>query len=189
MPPKNKFSKEQIIEVAFNIAKKEGFDGITIRKVAEKLNSSVAPIYVNFLDIEDLKKAVVTKVYEISNSIVKEQNTGDIFLNIGIASVKFAKEYSAIFKDLVLKSNNYIENYDEEVGATIIEQMKKDPSLVIFTDEELKEILMKMRVFQVGLSIMATNESFAAELTEERIIELLDSTGEDVMNGMISRKK
>lgn len=188
MPPKNKFTKEQIIETAFKIAKEEGIDSITIRKIADNLGSSIAPIYVNFKDVEELKEAVISKIYEIGNSILQEQNTGDVFLNIGIASVKFAKDYSVIFKDLILKNNGYLDNYDEQLGNNIIQEMKKDEDLKEFSEEELKTLLMKMQVFQAGLSIMATNESFALKLTDEKIIEMLSDTGEDIVNGMKNRR-
>lgn len=188
MPPKNKFTKEQIIETAFEIAKEEGIDSITIRKIADNLGSSIAPIYVNFKDVEELKEAVISKIYEIGNSILQEQNTGDVFLNIGIASVKFAKDYSVIFKDLILKNNGYLDNYDEQLGNNIIQEMKKDEDLKEFSEEELKTLLMKMQVFQAGLSIMATNESFALKLTDEKIIEMLSDTGEDIVNGMKNRR-
>ncbi len=65
--------------------------------------------------------------------------------------------------------------------------MKKDEDLKEFSEEELKTLLMKMRVFQAGLSIMATNESFALELTDEKVIEMLSDTGEDIVNGMKNR--
>ena len=189
MPPKNKFTKEQIIEIAFEIARKEGIDAITIRKIADNLGSSIAPIYVNFKDVEELKEAVISKIYDISNSILQNQNSGDVFLDIGIASVKFAKDYSVIFKDIILKNNHYLDNYDEQVGNNIIQEMKKDEALKDLSNEELKLLLMKMRVFQAGLSIMATNESFASELTDERIIEMLRHTGDDIVNGMKTRKE
>lgn len=188
MPPKNKFTKEQIIEIAFEIAKEEGIDSITIRKIADNLGSSIAPIYVNFKDVEELKEAVISKIYGIGNSILQEQNTGDVFLNIGIASVKFAKDYSVIFKDLILKNNGYLDNYDGQLGNNIIQEMKKDEDLKEFSEEELKTLLMKMQVFQAGLSIMATNESFALKLTDEKIIEMLSETGEDIVNGMKNRR-
>ena len=152
------------------------------------MGSSIAPIYVNFKDVEELKEAVISKIYEIGNSILQEQNTGDVFLNIGIASVKFAKDYSVIFKDLILKNNGYLDNYDEQLGNNIIQEMKKDEDLKEFSEEELKTLLMKMQVFQAGLSIMATNESFALKLTDEKIIEMLSDTGEDIVNGMKNRR-
>lgn len=188
MPPKNKFSREQIIEAAFEIAKEEGIDSITIRKVAKNLGSSIAPIYVNFKDVGELKKDVISKIYEISNSILDKQNTGDIFLNIGIASIKFAREYSLIFKELMLKGDIYLEDYDQKLGNRIIEFMKQDKELEIFSYEELKLILLKMRIFQVGLSIMVTNESFMKDFSEEKVIQLLKDTGIDIINGTKFRK-
>lgn len=61
MAPKKKYSKQQIIDAAFEIAKEEGMSSITIRKVAEHLGSSIAPIYVNFNTIDDLTEAVMQK--------------------------------------------------------------------------------------------------------------------------------
>ena len=43
MGPKVKFTREQIIDTAFEIAQTEGIDSITMRKIAEKMGSSVAP--------------------------------------------------------------------------------------------------------------------------------------------------
>lgn len=45
MAERTKFFKEQIINLAFIIAKTEALEGITIRKVAEHLGSSPAPIF------------------------------------------------------------------------------------------------------------------------------------------------
>ncbi|MGG7078442.1 TetR/AcrR family transcriptional regulator [Clostridium sardiniense] len=188
MPPKNKFSKEQIIDAAFEIAREEGMDSITIRKVASKLKSSIAPIYVNFNEVDELKMAVISKVQEISTDMIVEQNTGDAFFDIGIASIKFAKNYSTIFKDLLLKESSYLEVYNENIMPIIIEEMKNDQELKNFSEEELKMLLTKLEAFQVGLSIMATNEAFASELTDEKIIEMLKDTCVDIVNGMKCRK-
>lgn len=188
MPPKSKFSKEQIIDVAFDIAKKEGIGSITIRKIALKLESSIAPIYVNFKDVDELKRAVISKIQELGNSMISEQNTGDPFLDIGIASIKFAKNYSVIFKEFLLKGNKDLVSNDEEMTQMVIQEMKKDSEFKIFSEEELRMIFMKLRIFQAGLSIMAANEAFASQLTDDVIIEMLNDTGIDILNGMKSRK-
>ncbi|MFK4997460.1 TetR/AcrR family transcriptional regulator [Bacillus sp. N9] len=65
MPPKKKFSKEQIIDAAFEIAKEEGVSNITIRKVANQLGSSIAPIYVNFKDVDELIYEVIKKLWSL----------------------------------------------------------------------------------------------------------------------------
>lgn len=189
MPPKNKFTKEDIINVAFNIAKEDGFDGISIRKVASKVGCSIAPIYVNFNDVEDLKSAVVKKIEKVIKELIDEQNTGEAFLDIGVASVKFARDYSVIYKEFILKGNIYISEKSHYFKDMLIKEMKKDSQLKDFNDEELKLILMKMKAFQIGLSIMATEGEFMEQATDDKIIEILKDVGMESILGVKYRKK
>lgn len=189
MPPKNKFTMDQIIDAAFTIAKNEGIDSITIRKVAELLGSSIAPIYVNFDDVEQLKRAVVKKVIQLSQEMLYEQNSGNAFRDMGIASLRFAKEYPVLVRDFVMKPNEYFQDYDEQMGTELVEHMKKAPDLEGFTDEELMMILLKMRAFQMGLTVMLANGLLPKEFDMEKMIAISDSVAEDVIIAARMRKK
>jgi AcrR family transcriptional regulator len=189
MPAKTQFSKEQIISAAFDIARDEGLDKITVRKVAEKLGSSIAPIYVNFQHIDELVEAVIQRTFEIAQRLLAEQDTGKPFFDMGVASLRFANEYSQLFQDLVLKPNPHMQNYDQVMNPILLEQMRKDQDLAGFTDRELLDILLKMRVFQLGLSAMVANQLLPKSFDEESIIHLLDSAAADVIAGTRLRKK
>mgnify|MGYP002802269414 CR=1 FL=1 len=63
MPPRTVFKKEDVLNVAYAIVKKEGFEGLNARRIAKELNSSVHPIFRHFTDMEELKKAVYKKIY------------------------------------------------------------------------------------------------------------------------------
>ncbi|MFW6035995.1 MAG: TetR/AcrR family transcriptional regulator [Halothermotrichaceae bacterium] len=188
MPPKKQYSREEIVDTAFGLAKKEGIEGISIRKVADKLGSSIAPIYVNFDNVQELKQAVVDKVFAISKKYYDSSESGSP-LDVGIASLRFAKEYSAIFRDLVMKKNDYMKNYEKADLEILGKELAKYPELKDFTEEEIKDMLFKMRVFQLGLSVMAANGLFAEEPTEEELIAMLDSAGNDVITAIRWRKK
>ena len=181
MPPKKKFSKDQIIVKAFEIAKTEGIESITARRIAEELKCSVAPIYFNFKDIEHLKQAVVRKIFELTRKLAQKTYTGDKFLDIGIASLKFAREYSVLFRELVLQNNPYMDDYDQELGNAIIGEIIKEKDLSQFSEEEVGAIFLKMRIFQLGLSVMVANDLLPEDFDEENQIELLKSAGEDVI--------
>ncbi|MEH7379203.1 TetR family transcriptional regulator [Bacillus sp. JJ1533] len=189
MAPKKKFSKQQIIEAAFEIAKKEGMSNITIRKVAEYLGSSIAPIYVNFNNVDELMEAVMQKIIELSYQLLAEENSGKPFHDIGVASLRFAKEYPVLFRDFVLNQTNYTQNYTEDMGQGLIEQMKGDEDLEGFTDEELMTILLKMRIFTTGLSIMVASGMLPEEFNEEMGVGLLDSMATDVITTAYLQKK
>ena len=190
MPPKPKFSKEQIINSAFHIAKIEGLDKITIRKVADHLGGSSAPIYVNFNDVGELKRSVIHKIVELSQQMLQEYQSGNPFRDIGIASLKMAIEYPVLIRDFVLKPNDYLKDYDQEMAGELVSIMQQDPGLEDFTKEELKKILLKMRIFQTGLTLMTANGVLPEKLDFDQMIELSDSVAEDVvMAARIRREK
>jgi len=189
MGPKNKFTREQIIDAAFEIAETEGIDNITMRKIAEKMGGSVAPIYVNFKSIDEVIEAVIERIISVSQQLLLEESQGDPFNDTGRASLRFAKEYSVLFRDLVMKNNNYIKDYDEKMVPELIKEMQKDPDLEGFTANELKTILLKMRVFQLGLSVMAANGLFSEDYAMQDLMDLLSSAANDVIvSARLSKK-
>ena len=189
MAPKKKFTKQQIIDAATDIAKKEGMSNITIRKVADHLGSSIAPIYVNFQNVEELLEAVMEKINELSFQLLEEVKSGQPFHDIGVASLRFAKEYPVLFRDFVMNQSRFMDNYDQGMGQEMIKQMKGDKNLEGFSDEELMTILLKMRIFTSGLSIMVAGGMLPEEFNEEMGVELLDSMATDVITSAYLKKK
>lgn len=181
MPPLKKVSKEDIVEAAFQIAKEKGFSGITARSVAKCLSCSVAPIYVNFKTIDDLIKAVIIRVFAISDELLANQNGQDMFENIGRASIAFAKEYPVFFRELVMHPNPYMSSYDE-LEHTILEQMSDDPTMKEWTLQERRNLLLKMRIFQIGLSVMIANRQVPAWLDDEAAETLLFEVGGELLH-------
>lgn len=48
MPAHKEFTKQDIIEAALTIVKKEGFEGLNARRLAKELHASTQPIYIEF---------------------------------------------------------------------------------------------------------------------------------------------
>ncbi len=189
MGPKIRFTKDQIIDAALEIAKTEGIDNITMRKIAEKMGSSVAPIYVNFKNIDELIEAVIERIAIISQQLLIEESTGNPFNDIGRASLRFAMEYSVLFRDLVMKNTDYMQDYDDKMVPELIKEMQRDPELEGFTVDELKTILLKMRIFQLGISVMAANGLLPQECEMRDLMDILSSAANDVIISARLNKK
>lgn len=58
VPPKCKFTKEEIIQAALKIARTEGFSSITARSLGSKLGSSPKPIFSVFENMEEVQAEV-----------------------------------------------------------------------------------------------------------------------------------
>lgn len=180
MSPKTRFNKEDIVEAAFEIAKEEGFAGITARSVAKRLGSSVAPIYVHFAAIDDLIAAVVQRVFTLSDELLAKQKGPHLFENIGKASLAFAREYPVLLRELVLQPNPYMNSY-ETLENAMVEALAGDESMGGWTVEERKRLFLKMRVFQLGLSVMVANGHVPSWLDEQAIEELLMEVGAELL--------
>lgn len=68
MPRATKFLKEDIIEAACAVVKKEGLSAINARRVAKELGCSVQPIFYQFENMEDLKQATILHIRKIYQS-------------------------------------------------------------------------------------------------------------------------
>ncbi|MEK4116612.1 TetR/AcrR family transcriptional regulator [Paenibacillus sp. FSL W8-0919] len=178
MAPKPKFTKQDIILAAFDIARADGLDSVSIRKVADRLGCSIAPIYVNFADAEELLQRVVEHALHVAKQMITEQRTGQPFRDIGMASLRFAREFPLLYRDLIMKNNPYMKHNEEQLNE-VVELMKEDPGLAGFSGEELRALLIKMQTFQTGLSVMVANDLFTTSVNEEQVMAMMNEAAED----------
>ena len=54
MPPKAKFTKDDIIQAGLDIVKENGMDALTARALGSKLGSSSRPIFTVFQNMEEV---------------------------------------------------------------------------------------------------------------------------------------
>lgn len=188
MAPKTIFDKDTIVEAAFEIAKKSGMSSITTRNVAKRLGSSVAPIYVNFEAVEDLTEAVIKRIMAISNELIKKQTGSNSFDKIGKASLAFAREYPVLFREFTMQPNEYMASY-ETMEKLLLETMAEDEAMGDLTINEKKELLLKMRAFQIGLSVMIANGQIPSWLNEKETEDLLMETGKDLLTATNIKRK
>lgn len=184
MAPKTKYTKDEIVDAAFEIATTDGFDGITARSVAARLGCSVAPIYVNFSTIEELVSAVTERITALSTQLTEQQTGRDLFEKIGKASLAFARKYPVLFREIALKPNPHIASF-EPIHEQMVDAFAEDETMRELTREERKRLFLKMQVFQTGLSVMIANNLAPVSLGEKEAEELLIETGEELLEASL----
>ncbi len=178
MPPQVKFTKKDLVQAAFDIACEKGFSGITIRSVSQKVDSSIAPIYVNFLSSKELKDTVAAKAVSVYEKLITDMETGNFAVDIEIASVLFAKRYPLLFEEIVIKRHSMFAPL-ERIKNYVMSQLKKDPTFSHLSSNELSLMILKRRVFLEGLCLMAYDKKYGKSLDEDVIISLLEESARD----------
>lgn len=103
MPPRTKFSKEEIVQAAVRITRKKGIDGLTARELGAELGVSSRPIFTWFDSMEQLKAAVHEQAMGRYRQYVEDGLTGPVpFLGVGMQYIRFAREEPELYKVLFL---------------------------------------------------------------------------------------
>jgi AcrR family transcriptional regulator len=97
MPPRIKKSALEIVDIAFNIVRKKGWNDLNARAIAQELKTSTSPIYVQFDSMEALETEVIKKIFTLLESYQdKEQREGPWGGGLGV--VRFAMDEPNLFK-------------------------------------------------------------------------------------------
>jgi hypothetical protein len=123
---------------------------------------------------------VVERVFALSDELLAKQKGSDLFENIGKASLVFAREYPVLFRELVIQKNPYMASY-ETVQDAMVEALAEDENMHGLTLDERKRLILKMRIFQTGLSVMVANGHLPSWLDDQAAEALLLEMGEDLL--------
>lgn len=188
MPMKPKFTKEEIVEVAYEIIRKNGISQLTARSLGKELGCSSCPIFTVFDSMDDVISSVKEKVYyEYNVRIYDAFNYTPAFKQVGINMITFAKEESNLFKFLFLQDTDRfqtIEQVIETLGSS------KDKCIeVIMNDYQLNKdnafsLFEHIWIYTYGLSCLCATRrcNFTLE-------ELVDMLGKVFISLLMSMKK
>ena len=81
MAPKNKFTREEFVEAALEVVRRQGTGALTAKAVAEKLGVSTRPVFTCFGTMETLREEVRSAAQRLFDSYVTEvsQDTWILF--------------------------------------------------------------------------------------------------------------
>ena len=95
MPPKFKFTRDEITNAALNVTRKNGISGLTARALAAELGCSVKPIFGLFKNMEEVGQEVfIASDLLYQNYLREDMAKGKYppYKASGMAYIRFAKE-------------------------------------------------------------------------------------------------
>ena len=131
MPPKCKFTREEIIQAALSIARVEGTSAVTARALGAKLGSSSKPIFSVFENMEEVQAEVLKAAKALYAGYIRVGLQQDpAFKGVGMQYVLFAIREPKLFRLLFMS-----------------EQPQKPPvsGILPIIDESYDKILQSVR--------------------------------------------
>jgi hypothetical protein len=182
MPPKFKFTREQIVAAALEVTRKNGITGLTARGLAAELGSSAKPIFGLFQNMEEVQREVVSAANTLYQSYIKKgmaDNKFPPYKASGIAYIQFAKEEKELFKLLFMRdrTDEKIQENREEIRP-ILDLIMKNLGI---DENEAYFFHLELWLYVHGIATMiATNYL-------EWDIEFIDKALTDAYQGLKNR--
>jgi len=165
--PKQRITKEMVVDAAFEIARSSGMEQVLVKNIADRLGCSVQPIYSYCKNMEGLRRDVTQRAKcFIREYIAAHIDQKDLFRSTGNAYIRLAKEEPQLFKIFILHQREGISSLDElyeaEAGTQVAEFIAKQLQVSV---PQAKQLHLHMLVYTIGLGTIfsMTTPGVAAE--------------------------
>jgi AcrR family transcriptional regulator len=131
MPPKAKFTREEIIQAGLDIIREHGIESLTARSLATKLGSSARPIFTVFQSMEEVQEEVKKSAKSLYAKYVKKGLEQELaFKGVGTQYILFANQEPKLFQLLFMS-----EQKQPAVAANVMSMI----------DDNYKDILLSVQ--------------------------------------------
>ena len=148
--PKQKITKEMVVDAAFQLAREGGMERVLVKDIAARLGCSVQPIYSYCRNMDGLRREVFQRVRDFVREYLCKDGGG--FQATGQAYVRLAREEPELFKLFTLCPREGVACLDDLYRA------EADPGMAQAIAGELglsleaaRRLHLNMIVYTIGL--------------------------------------
>lgn len=155
MPPKFRYTREEMIAAALELVRQGGKDALTARALGAKLGCSAKPIFGLFRNMEELEGEVIAAADAYYQKyLVQKMQEGQYppYKASGMAYIRFAKEERELFRLLFMRdrSGEIIGENLEEIRP-LLDLIRKNTGL---SEREAYLFHLKMWIYVHGIATM-----------------------------------
>lgn len=175
MPPKPKFTREEVITTALEIVSEKGVEALTSRELGSRLGSSARPIFTIFKNMEELQLEVRHAAMKRFDEFAKKAiHYTPAFKQFGMQMILFAMQEPKLYQLIFMSENKDARNFDDifvELGETAVvcmEIIEKDYDL---SRQEAKLLFEHVWIHTFGIGALCAAHVW--HFSEEEIVEML----------------
>ena len=169
MPPKAKYTREEIVQTAFDMTREQGFQSVTARLLGKRLGISATPIFNVFQNMHELELEVrKLALGEFEKYVADALNYTPAFKQFGVQMIRFATEEPQLFRILFMEVNEESRSFDdmlEELGEpafVCIDLIQKEYEV---SREDAGRLFRQAWIYTFSICVLIVNKicSFSPE--------------------------
>ena len=175
MPPKAKFTKEQITKAALDVVSEKGVQALTAKELGAALGTSTTPIFTVFHSMQEVQDAVMLAAMgRFEEYAHKAAHLGPVFKQVGMQMILFAKEepklYQLIFMTSISKAQTFDDIYRHlgSVADECLDVLEKDYDM---SKDNAKTLFEHVWIHTFGIGALCATG--VCNFSHEQIAEML----------------
>ncbi|MCD7724825.1 MAG: TetR/AcrR family transcriptional regulator [Clostridiales bacterium] len=174
MARKATITKDDILNAAFEMARKEGVSQVTARTLAAKAGCSTQPIFRVYKNMEELGEELFARAIDFFGLYYEKfpQKNDTPFVNLGLAYIQFAQEEQQLFRMLFLSENRHGRSLYDLLNGKNGAVVREINNAKFYGCKDPSGMFMKMWIFIHGSACMSLTDDY--DLQEEDTVKLLE---------------
>ncbi|MCH4169473.1 MAG: TetR family transcriptional regulator [Streptococcaceae bacterium] len=169
MARKKTILKEQILNGAYDFVSKNGFNNLTARSLAAHIGSSTQPIYLEFQNMDDLKKELYAQIYQnLENQSYLGNSSECTLTNLALNIVQFSKVEPKLYQALLLDENTAEKQLHDFSYQMFNRVINDNPKYKDCDQEVLASLLNGIWIVTTGLATLGSTGAIMADIESQR---------------------
>ena len=180
MPPKPKFTKEEIVAAALELVSEKGMEALTARELGVRLGSSARPIFTVFNSMEEVQEEVRAAALKRFESYAeKAMHYTPVFKQVGMQMILFAIEEPKLYQLVYMSENAGATDFEGitqqlgDVAQLCVDVIQRDYGL---SAEDAKTLFEHVWIYTFGIGALCATGM--CRFSQDEIIQML---GQDFM--------
>ena len=190
MPPKTKFTKEQITKAALSVVSEKGVQALTAKELGAALGTSTTPIFTVFNSMQEVQDAVMLAAMERFEEYAhKAAHIKPVFKQVGMQMILFAKEEPKLYQLIFMSSISEAQTFDDiyahlgSVADECLDVLQKDYDL---SKDNAKTLFEHVWIHTFGIGALCATG--VCDFSHKQIAEMLTQDFTAMMMLMKSSK-
>jgi AcrR family transcriptional regulator len=172
--PKQKINKKMVIDAAFEIARANGFETVTVNQIADKLGCSVQPVYSYCKSMDGLREELKHRIHEFfRREMTAKIDVNNFYLSTAQSLMSLSVAEPNLFRLFIYSQRDQIKTVNDFI------QLLTDPSLSRIAQAKFRlnadaehMLHYSIAVFTYGMCLMLNT----TQITMEEANALLKNT-------------
>ena len=173
MPPKPIVNKQNIMDAAIQLVRKNGMDSINARSLAKVLGCSTRPLFRVYPNMSELKRDVKIELDRYYNSFMEQRMTDENrLLSQGIAYIEFARRekmiFNALFMSMTMAGSSLQEIIHAQWNRASIENVKMITGL---STDKSEMLFVNCWLYSHGIAAQIVSNDIS--ISSDKVTELM----------------